>query len=1031
MEKEPFDQNTSSVPNDAGEIDLAGILDVPAIQSLMDDFFHLTQIGVAILDIQGTVLVATGWQDVCTKFHRIHPETARNCLESDTILSSGVEPGTFKIYRCKNHMWDMATPIIIGGKHLGNLFLGQFFFADEAPDRSLFRDQARKYGFDETEYLAALDRVPRWEKETVHRVMTFYSKFAQLISDLSYANVGLAKVVRERDALLCSLRESERQYRSLVEHSNDIIWEFDISSQEFSFASDAMERILGYPVHPAKKLGLDDIFSRETKKRVLTAFGDVWSGRTEGDRVVVEAEHRHHDGHGVWMEISATAIKDVDGKLVGFAGVTRDISERKRGDDALRQQESLLRQVIDAVPYPVFVKDKEGCFLLLNTSTADLFGASVKDVLGKKSTDFHFSEGLRETFKKDDLDVIESGRRRFISEEVFPDHSGNQRVMQTIKIPIRWPGLTEYAALGVSVDLTERKKAEALRERSAEELKWLFKSMFNAFVLFESVFDADGRFVSYRFVRINDAYERITGVKNEEVKGKTVHEVWPETESEWIKRYGEVAVTGISQTFDLYHDPTNKLYHCIVYRPWNTKERFCVIFEDITEQRRIETERAALEAQNRQLQKAKSLGRMAGAIAHHFNNHLQAVIGNLQLAIGQTPKGTESLESMRDALTAAQKAAGLSGQMLTYLGQTPAKREALELSDMCRQSLPMLREGLPRNVVLETDLPEEGPAVHANPNQMEQVLTNLMANAWEAMWERGGVILLAVKTVTPGDIPSVHRFPLDWQPEQSDYACLEVTDEGPGIAEQDLEKLFDPFFSTKFTGRGLGLPMVLGIVRAHGGCVTVESRLGDRRTDDRGRRAERGGLKSENLRVLAYPVAPEDGTGASLRENPVGSVFRVFLPLIEGEGPIPKEMPIAVGDTPQEAGTVLLVEDTEQVRKLGARMLEYFGWRVLAARDGMEGVAIFQERAQEIDFVLTDLTMPRMDGWETIAALRQIRADIPVILASGYDEASVMNGAHPEQPQVFLGKPYSIEDLRAAIGRVVRASVKAERPKTV
>jgi len=122
MDKEPFHEGNSLVQKDDPEMDLAHILDVPAIQSLMDDFFRLTRIGVAILDIKGTVLVAPGWQDICTQFHRVHPETARYCLESDTLLSRGLEPGTFKIYRCKNHMWDMATPIIMGGKHLGNLF---------------------------------------------------------------------------------------------------------------------------------------------------------------------------------------------------------------------------------------------------------------------------------------------------------------------------------------------------------------------------------------------------------------------------------------------------------------------------------------------------------------------------------------------------------------------------------------------------------------------------------------------------------------------------------------------------------------------------------------------------------------------------------------------------------------------------------------------------------------------------------------------------------------------------------------------
>ena len=164
--------------------------------------------------------------------------------------------------------------------------------------------------------------------------------------------------------------------------------------------------------------------------------------------------------------------------------------------------------------------------------------------------------------------------------------------------------------------------------------------------------------------------------------------------------------------------------------------------------------------------------------------------------------------------------------MLTYLGQTRAQHEPLDLSEVCRRSLPMLRAAMPKDVVLETDLPSPGPVISANANQMQQVLTNLVTNAWEAIGDGRGVIHLTVKTVSPADIPTAHRFPVDWQPQDHAYACLEVADTGSGIADKDIEKLFDPFFSSKFTGRGLGLSVVLGIVRAHGGAVTVESEPG-------------------------------------------------------------------------------------------------------------------------------------------------------------------------------------------------------------
>lgn len=192
---------------DIGTLELADILDAPALQATMDEFFKLTRIGVGIIDLRGRVLVGTGWQDICVKFHRAHPITCRNCRESDTELSRGVAPGTFKRYRCKNHMYDIATPIVVGGRQLGNLFLGQFFFDDEPPDRELFRAQARQYGFDEEEYLAALDRTPRWSRDQVDTVMAFYARFAALFSTLSYSNIQLARSVAERDQYRHHLEE--------------------------------------------------------------------------------------------------------------------------------------------------------------------------------------------------------------------------------------------------------------------------------------------------------------------------------------------------------------------------------------------------------------------------------------------------------------------------------------------------------------------------------------------------------------------------------------------------------------------------------------------------------------------------------------------------------------------------------------------------------------------------------------------------------------------------------------------------------
>jgi PAS domain S-box-containing protein len=200
---------------DVQELSLGDVVDGEALQSMMDELYYITGIPGAVIDLSGNVIVACGWQDICTKFHRQHPETLKNCIECDTILSQGVPVGTFKAYHCKNNMWDVVTPIEIGGRHVGNVFIGQFFYDDEVLDYDLFRAQAHKYGFDEVEYLAALERVPRFSKETVDRAMAFYVKLAALIASLSYSAVNLSRALSQQELTMVKLRESEARFKSL------------------------------------------------------------------------------------------------------------------------------------------------------------------------------------------------------------------------------------------------------------------------------------------------------------------------------------------------------------------------------------------------------------------------------------------------------------------------------------------------------------------------------------------------------------------------------------------------------------------------------------------------------------------------------------------------------------------------------------------------------------------------------------------------------------------------------------------------
>jgi signal transduction histidine kinase/CheY-like chemotaxis protein len=400
--------------------------------------------------------------------------------------------------------------------------------------------------------------------------------------------------------------------------------------------------------------------------------------------------------------------------------------------------------------------------------------------------------------------------------------------------------------------------------------------------------------------------------------------------------------------------------------------------------RQTDEEKTLYAVQKSKLLKAEGLNRMAGAIAHHFNNKLMVVMGNLELAMCAMPEDSEPGSYLIQAMQGARQAADISTLMLTYLGQMNGVHEPMDLAWICRQRLPEFKRSMPPNIDFRTDLPDPGLIVLADSRQIRQILLNLIANAQEAIGTEAGTIRLSVKTVSRAGISDTYRFPLEWQPQASRYACMEIADSGCGIADADKERLFDPFFSTKFTGRGLGLPVVIGMLRGNDSGITVESTV----------------------------------------EH--GSTFRVFLTLAPDDARRPAlatPAPRKTRDDPtartEKIGPMLVIEDESAIREVITLMLQNLGLTVLLAENGAEALELFQRHRAEICCVLCDLTMPRMDGWATLTALRALRPDVPVILASGYDEARALAGDHPECPQAFIGKPYDIRELRDTIETVL------------
>ena len=305
-------------------LSLSDLIDTQAIQTMMDNFYRVASVPMSIIDLKGEVLVGAGWQDICTSFHRVHPETRSHCIESDVRLSAGIPSGEFKLYKCLNNMWDIATPIFVGGHHMGNVFSGQFFFDDEPIDYDFFRSQAGKYGFDEKLYLAALEAVPRLSRERVDAGMSFFINIAEIVANVSYNNVHLSRSLAERDALLVSLQESKQDLNRAQAVAHVGSWRLNVGRNELVWSDESYDIFglpIGMPLTYEKFLNFVHPDDREYVDR-------KWSAALRGESY--DIEHRIIVGEATkWVLEKAELEFEDDGALLGGFGTVQDITERK------------------------------------------------------------------------------------------------------------------------------------------------------------------------------------------------------------------------------------------------------------------------------------------------------------------------------------------------------------------------------------------------------------------------------------------------------------------------------------------------------------------------------------------------------------------------------------------------------------------------------------------------------------------------------------------------------------------------------
>ncbi|MDF7805914.1 response regulator [Pontiellaceae bacterium B12219] len=671
--------------------------------------------------------------------------------------------------------------------------------------------------------------------------------------------------------------------------------------------------------------------------------------------------------------ILLTAKTDKEDVLEGFSAGADDFIKKPFDSGELLariqvgrrlvEQQALLYCLIDSIPDPIYVKDSRGFYLGCNSAYARFVGTDADAIFARSASDVLPADQAKRSHMED-LRVLANGTETK-SEGWVSGADGEQVYHETVKIPYLESAAGSTGMIGISRDLTQRMEMEQKMRRLAVAVEQSSESIM--------ITDMDGN-IQY----VNAAFEETTGYSSKEIIGKKpdvlksgkhdkafFEKLW-KTISSGKSWAGEL--TNKKKDGNLYveeaviypiHGDTDKMYN------------YVAISRDITQEREIEKHL-------RQQQKMNAIGELAGGVSHDFNNILTAILGYVALCMNSVDEDSKVFSYLKEIVKAGDRATKLVRQILTFSRQEEQEFQSMELQPVIEDSLSMVQTTIRKSIAVNLDVdPACGPIL-GDITQLQQVMINLCTNAAHALGnQRQGSLNVSLKQIEiEGSGPEEQPAELD----PGHYACVTVTDTGCGMPPEVVERIFEPYYTTKKKGEGtgFGLSIVHGIVRKHRGQITVES------------------------------------------EVDKGTTFTLYFPVLMKAAVVQKQK-VEEPSVSKGFGRVLFVDDDATVLSMGREILESFGYTVVTARNGRRALETFKRNPADFDVLVTDYSMPEMNGHELIKATLNVRNDIPTILCSGYMEKVDGEDLQALGHAAYIAKPTDWKELNRTIQKQINA----------